>query len=131
MLAMLQHPLSMMAKLSCNHENLAAAIAGNELDATEFVEVKLAIQDMICDPESCVNNDTIGNLFICPHSTWAAPIETNTPTKTHTPIHDTDKCKEDRYGASGGGGRGSGKKTELSKKKEDTKKRVGASTMVK
>eukprot|EP00957_Ditylum_brightwellii_P016791 1263967-Ditylum_brightwellii.AAC.1 len=38
MLAMLQWPLSMMAKLSCNHEYLVAAIAGNELDATEFVE---------------------------------------------------------------------------------------------
>eukprot|EP00957_Ditylum_brightwellii_P136237 10389682-Ditylum_brightwellii.AAC.1 len=38
MLAMLQWPLLMMAKMFCNHEYLAAAMAGNKLNTTEFVE---------------------------------------------------------------------------------------------
>eukprot|EP00957_Ditylum_brightwellii_P128296 9785447-Ditylum_brightwellii.AAC.2 len=66
MLAILQQLLSMMAKLSCNHKYLAAAMSGRELDATEFLEVKVTVQDMIQDLKSCVDNDTTGNIFTQP-----------------------------------------------------------------
>eukprot|EP00957_Ditylum_brightwellii_P002499 191437-Ditylum_brightwellii.AAC.1 len=49
MLAMLQQPLSMMTMFSCIHKYLATVMTGNTLDATEFVEVKVTIQDMIHD----------------------------------------------------------------------------------
>eukprot|EP00957_Ditylum_brightwellii_P167893 12781005-Ditylum_brightwellii.AAC.1 len=47
MLAMLQQPLSMMVKLLCDQKYLAAAMSGGDRDATEFMEVKVAVQDMI------------------------------------------------------------------------------------
>eukprot|EP00957_Ditylum_brightwellii_P103153 7861962-Ditylum_brightwellii.AAC.1 len=53
MLVIFQQPLSMMAKLSCNHDYLVAAVTGNKLDATKFVEVKGIIQDMIHDLKRC------------------------------------------------------------------------------
>eukprot|EP00957_Ditylum_brightwellii_P072458 5506385-Ditylum_brightwellii.AAC.1 len=69
-LAMLQRPLSMMAKLSCDHKYLAAAMSGRDIDATEFLEVKVAVQDVIQDLKSYVNNGTTGNLFTRLPSTW-------------------------------------------------------------
>eukprot|EP00957_Ditylum_brightwellii_P082421 6266672-Ditylum_brightwellii.AAC.1 len=107
MLAMLQWPLSMMTKLLCNHEYLAATMIGRDLDATEFIEVKVAVQDMTPDLKSCVDNDTTGNLFTCPPSTWVAQTETNkTPTKTNTPTNNNHKLNNDKNRAGGGGGGG-------------------------
>eukprot|EP00957_Ditylum_brightwellii_P211399 15366129-Ditylum_brightwellii.AAC.3 len=103
MLAMLQRPLSSMAKLSCNYKYLVAAMTGRDLDTTEFVEVKVAVQDMIHGLKSCVENDKTGNIFTRPPSTWFAPAETNkTPTNTNPPADNNHKLNDDKNRASDG-----------------------------
>eukprot|EP00957_Ditylum_brightwellii_P189858 14453890-Ditylum_brightwellii.AAC.1 len=96
MLAMLQWLMSMMAKLPCNHKYLAAAMSGRDIDATEFFEVKVAVQHMIHDLKSCVNNNTTGNLFTRPPSTWVAPADPKTPPKTNTPGSHNDRNSKEK-----------------------------------
>eukprot|EP00957_Ditylum_brightwellii_P150386 11451740-Ditylum_brightwellii.AAC.1 len=60
-------------------------MSGRDIDATEFLEVKVVVQDMIQDLKSCVNNDTTGNLFTWLPSTWAAPENQKNPPKNNTP----------------------------------------------
>eukprot|EP00957_Ditylum_brightwellii_P027471 2076929-Ditylum_brightwellii.AAC.1 len=106
MLSMLQRLMSMMAKLSCNHKYLAAAMSCGDIDVTEFLEVKVAVQDMIRDLKSCVDNNTTGNLFTWPPSTWVAPADPKTPLKTDTPGSHNDRNSKEKNGTNGGGGSG-------------------------
>eukprot|EP00957_Ditylum_brightwellii_P176109 13409957-Ditylum_brightwellii.AAC.1 len=82
---------------------------------------------MISDLKSCVDNNTTGNLFTRPSSTWVAPADPKTPPKTNTPgshnDRNSDKKNKTNGGGGGGGARGSGKKAEQAKKKEELKKK--------
>eukprot|EP00957_Ditylum_brightwellii_P137957 10517967-Ditylum_brightwellii.AAC.1 len=111
-----------MAKLSCKHEYLAAAMSGRGIDATEFLEVKVAVQDIIRDSMSCANNDTTGNLFTRPPSTWVAPADPKTPSKNNTPGSTNKRNSNDKNDTNGGGSSGvarrSRKKAEQAKRKK-------------